>query len=231
MKYDDIKKNIRESMGMDDDQPTPEILTEAFVAQVKQFDLNTEKLSQKAKTAHIELYKNYVACFNKTSAELDGIPREDANATCSVFRDTKLAEQSNMAALYLHELYFANIAAPVSELAMDSLSYMRLSRDWGNFDSWQEDFIACAMSAQSGWAVCCFNTYLQAYVNIIIDGHDRNVPMGCVPVIVMDMWEHAYFHDYLKNKRQYLYNMMAQLNWDVIENRFVRAERIAQVSR
>jgi len=87
------------------------------------------------------------------------------------------------------------------------------------------------MSAQSGWAVCCFNTYLQGYVNIIIDGHDRNVPMGCVPVIVMEMWEHAYFHDYLKNKRQYLYNMMAQLNWDVIENRFVRAERIAQVSR
>ena len=231
MNYEDIRKQIRESMGLPDDVEAPETLTEAFVAQPKKFDLNTDKLSQKTKMAHTHLYDGYVKCFNESSAGLDGISREDCNPNCCDFRDAKLAEQRNMAAVYLHELYFANIAAPVSELPMDSLAYMRLARDWGNFDAWQEDFIACAMSARSGWAVTCFNTYLQSYVNIIIDGHDMNVPLGCVPVIVMDMWEHAYFRDYLNNKKQYLFNMMSQLNWDVIENRFARAERIAQVAR
>ena len=156
---------------------------------------------------------------------------DDANSTCSLFRDMKLAEQLNMAATYLHELYFANIGALTSELPMDSLVYMRLSRDWGTFDAWQRDFIDCALSAKSGWAVCCYNTYLQGYVNIIIDGHNTHVPLGCVPIIVMDMWEHAYFRDYLNNKKQYLFNMMAELNWDVLENRAIRAERMAQVSK
>ena len=231
MKYKDIRRQIRESMGLPEEAATPTIITETFVAQPKQFDLNTDMLSQKTKMAHKHLYDGYVKCFNEASAELDGVSKEDTNPNCCAFRDAKLAEQRNMAALYLHELYFANIAALTSELPMDSLAYMRMSRDWGNFDSWQEDFIACALSAQSGWVVCCFNTYLQSYVNIIIDGHDNNVPMGCIPVIVMDMWEHAYFRDYLNNKKQYLFNMMSQLNWDVIENRFIRAERIAQVSK
>lgn len=231
MEYKDIKENIRESMGLPQEEDQPEVLEEAFVAQPKKFDLSTEKLSRKAKTAHLSLYNNYVSCFNKTSAELDGIPREDANSSCSLFRDVKLSEQFNMSALYLHELYFANISSPASELTMDSLTYMKLARDWGTFDAWQRDFIACALSARSGWAACCYSTYLQGYVNVIVDGHVGNVPMGCVPVIVMDMWEHAYFRDYLNNKKQYLYNMMSELNWDVIDSRFHRAERMAQVSR
>jgi len=229
MDYKDIAKEIRKTLGLDDDDA--EILAEAFVAQPKVFDLGTEKLSQKTKTAHLELYNNYVSCFNKTSAELDGVSKESANSTCSEFRDLKLAEQFNMAAVYLHELYFANIASHASELNMDSLTYMRLSRDWGNFDTWQHDFIACAMSARCGWAVCCYSTYLQGYINIIVDGHSNNIPVGCVPIIVMDMWEHAYFRDYLNNKKQYLYNMMSELNWDIIENRFKRAERMAQAAR
>jgi len=231
MDYKDITKNIRESMGLPNDEAKKETLTEAFVAQPKKFDLGTEKLSQKTKTAHLELYNNYISCFNRTSAELDGVQRDDANSSCSLFRDIKLAEQFNMGAVYLHELYFANIASHASELSMDSLTYMRLARDWGSFDLWQRDFIACAMSARSGWAVCCYNTYLEGYINVIVDGHVGNVPMGCIPVIVMDMWEHAYYKDYLNNKKQYLYNMMSELNWDVIENRVKRAERMAQVAR
>ncbi len=228
MKYEDITKNIRESMGLPVDGDEQELITEAFIAQPKKFDLNTEKLSQKTKTAHLELYNNYITCFNRTSAELDGVSRDDVNSSCSLFRDLKLAEQFNMGAVYLHELYFANIASPASELGMDSLAYMKLSRDWGTFDAWQHDFIACSMAARGGWAVCCFNTYIQGYTNIIVDGHNVNIPMGCVPVVVMDMHEHAFFRDYLNNKKQYLYNMMAELNWDVIENRFKRVELMAK---
>ena len=55
MDYKDITKSIRESMGLPSQDVEGDVLSEAFVAQVKQFDLNTEKLSQKTKTAHLEL--------------------------------------------------------------------------------------------------------------------------------------------------------------------------------
>ena len=79
MNYEDIRKQIRESMGLPEDVEAPETLTEAFVAQPKKFDLNTDKLSQKTKMAHTHLYDGYVKCFNESSAELDGISREDCN--------------------------------------------------------------------------------------------------------------------------------------------------------
>ncbi len=229
VKYSDLETVVRESLGLaDDDAPEQEDLQEAFVAQPKSFDLNTEKLSQKTKTAHLALYEGYVQAFDAVSAHLDGVNREAANPKASRYRELKVDETYNMNSIYLHELYFANIASPRSELSMDSLVYMRLSRDWGTFDAWQRDFLACSMAARDGWAVCSFNTYLQGYVNSIVDENDLSVPVGCYPVIVMDVHEHSYFHDYLNNRKKYVYNMMSELNWDVIENRFRRAEGIAQ---
>ena len=65
-------------------------------------------------------------------------------------------------------------------------------------------------------------------MNFVIDSHNINVPMGVVPVIVMDVWQHAYYKDYLKDVEQYTINMMKELNWKVIEKRFDRADRMLQ---
>ena len=230
VKYSDLETVVRESLGLSDetDNDEKEVLQETFVAQPKTFDLNTEKLSQKTKAAHLTLYNGYVQAFDAVSANLDAANREGANPKASKYRELKMDETYNMNSIYLHELYFANIASPNSELSMDSLVYMRLSRDWGTFDAWQRDFLACCMSARDGWAVCSFNTYIQGYVNSIIDENAITVPVGSYPVIVMDVHEHSYYHDYLNNRKKYVYNMMRELNWDVIENRFRRAEGIAQ---
>ena len=114
---------------------------------------------------------------------------------------------------------------------MDSLSYMRLNRDFGTFDDWQRDFIACAMSSRCGWAITYFNMYTQSYMNCVVDLHSQNVPAGMYPVIVMDLWQHAYYRDYLKDAKTYLTAMMKQLNWNVIERRFEKADKISAVLR
>jgi Fe-Mn family superoxide dismutase len=57
------------------------------------------------------------------------------------------------------------------------------------------------------------------------------VPFGTYPVIVMDTWQHAYYRDYLKDIKTYTYGMMKQLNWNVIEKRFNKAEKIADALR
>ena len=114
---------------------------------------------------------------------------------------------------------------------MDSLAYMRLSRDFGSFDAWQKDFIACASASQCGWAITYLNTYTQTYMNAVVDLHANNVPFGAFPVIVMDAWQHAYYRDYLKDVKTYTAAMMKELNWRVIEKRMQKADRMLEIIR
>jgi superoxide dismutase, Fe-Mn family len=206
-------------------------LDESLVAQQKKFNLNTEFLSTANKENHIELYQNYIKEFNQVSSELDTVNRGTVDSNNSDYRNLKVAETYNMNAAYLHELYFANISDLHSKITTDSLSFMRLERDFGSFDAWQKDFIACCLASQCGWAITYLNTYTHTYMNCSIDLHSLNVPFGSYPVIVMDVWQHAYYKDYLKDVKTYTIAMMKQLNWKVIENRFKKADAILNVVR
>tara|TARA_R110001583_G_scaffold48919_12_gene153150 strand:+ start:785 stop:1486 length:702 start_codon:yes stop_codon:yes gene_type:complete len=224
-----IKENIRKSLGISEDNSSE--INESYVAQQKKYNLSTELLSTANKKNHIDLYENYVKTFNHVSAELDAVDRDSAGSNSSRYRSLKIDETYNLNAVYLHELYFSNISDVHSELAMDSLSYMRLSRDFGTFDEWQQDFIAACKSSRCGWVVTGLNIYLQSYTTCVIDLHSENVPVGFYPIIVMDVWQHAYYRDYLGDVGTYTRAMMKQLNWKVIEKRFLKSERILSALR
>jgi Fe-Mn family superoxide dismutase len=202
---------------------------ESFVVADRVFDVRTDKLSQDTKVAHQELLNNYVKTLNSVSAQLDTANREEANLNHSNFRSLKIDEVYNLNAAFLHGMYFDNIGAPGSEITADSLVYLRLERDFGSFDEWQRDFIACAMSARNGWALTVYNSFLKRYINVVVDLHSLNVPLSSYPVIVMDVWEHAYYRDYLNDRKKYVFAMMKELNWEIIDDRFQRAEEIAEV--
>ncbi len=207
----------------------PGLIGESYVAEPKQFSLVSELVSQQTKTAHAALYHEEIESLNNTSAELDTADRSGANSQHSVFRSLKLDETYNLNAKWLHELYFANCFDSHSEIYMDSLAYMRLERDWGDFDTWQNDFIACAMSAGEGWAVCGYNMQLQRYVNTFISHHSGDVQLGLFPVLVVDMWSHAYFRDHMSDSKSYLVSQMRETNWNVVEQRINKAEAIHEV--
>ena len=136
-----------------------------------------------------------------------------------------------MNAIFLHELYFANISDLHSKITMDSLTYMRLERDWGSFDAWQRDFIACALSARNGWAVTVYNVFLKRYMNVVVDLHSIGIPFSSIPIIVVDCWEHTYYRDYLKDRRSYVFTMMKELRWTTIEERIRKVERMIEASK
>jgi len=224
-----IKKSITDHLKKTTAELPGDDLNESYVHEPKQFKQVTEFVSQKTKTAHTELYKGYIESLNKISSELDTAERGNANSRHSEYRSLKLDEVYNLNASWLHELYFANCFDPHSEIVMDSMSYLRLQRDFGTFDDWQRDFMACALSAGSGWAVLGYHMFLKKYVNFMISHHSGDVPVGFYPLIVVDMWEHAYYRDYLTDKKSYLISQMREFNWTVIEERFKKAEQIAQV--
>lgn len=230
---EELVRTIRESLGMSPDKLSAEeakkVLQEAYVTQGKKFNLQTELLSNKNKTAHLEVMEHHIASLNEVSAKLDATDRSDVNANHSEFRNLKVDESYNLNAAFLHGMFFENISDMQSRLAMDSLAFMRLERDFGTFDDWQKDFIACALSSRSGWAMTVYNSWLNRYVNVVVDLAANNAPLSSYPVIVLDCSETSYYRDYLNDRKTYIRAMMKELDWDVIEKRVKKAEKIAKV--
>jgi len=219
-----LKQIIREELGMKD-KP----LNESYVVQAKKYNLPTELLSEKNKKEHQQLLAKYVKALNEVSTKLDTVSREDSNLNYSEFRALKIDEVYNLNAAYLHALFFENISDQRSLITMDSMAFMRLERDFGSFDAWQKDFVACCLSARNGWGVTVYNTMLKRYINVVIDLHHHNIPMGSHPIIVMDCWEHSYYRDYLSDRKTYVYGMMKELDWKEIDERFKKAEKISKI--
>ena len=143
----ELLEQIREDLNLGNST-----MSEAIIAQPKKFKLSTELLSNANKENHIELYDQYIKDFDSISILLDTAIRESSNSNGSEFRSLKIDETYNLNASYLHELYFNNISDLHSNIAMDSLVYMRLARDFGTFDAWQQDFISCCLASRCGWA-------------------------------------------------------------------------------
>lgn len=197
------------------------VLKEALVVIPKTFILKTEWLSAKTKEVHERIYKAFVAQFNKVSSELDTVSREDILA----LRNLKLNEANSFNAIKFHELYFGNIADQQSEIHRDSIPFMRLGRDWGTFENWQFDFRGTALGSRDGWMILYYDPFKDKYMHAMIDGNTENVPLCGVPVLVLDMNSHAYFRDYLDDKKSYINAMMREINWQIVEARMVIAER------
>ncbi len=219
----DIVKAVRAGLGFDDE------LNEAYVVAQKSFDIKTDALSGKTIVAHEELLSRYVDKLNEVSAQLDTVNRTDANSNHSTYRSLKIDESYLLNACFLHGMYFDNIGKLNSTITADSLTFMRLEKDFGSFDSWQRDFIACAMSAREGWALTVYNAFLKRYINVVVDLHSLQVPINSYPVVVLDVWAHAYYRDYLDDRKSYVFAMMKELNWELIERRIEHAEKIGKV--
>ena len=217
-----IKDLIKRDLGL-------KTVSESYVTQAKKYDLTTDLLSQKNIEAHQQLLEKYVEDLNTVSTKLDTVSRDEANLNHSEFRSLKIDEVYNLNAAYLHAMFFENIADPNSVITMDSLTFMRLERDFGSFDEWQKDFIACALSSRNGWAVLVYNEYLGRYMNTVIDLHHHNIPFGSTVVLVIDCWEHSYYRDYLRDRKSYVYAMMKEVDWKLVEERVNKCEKIAKI--
>ena len=221
--------SIREALGLKPAQEDNGLVNESYVVASKNFDLKTEMLSEKNKAANLKQLEQYIKAVNSVSAQLDSVDRLSANSKHSEFRSLKIDESYGLNAAFLNGMFFDNISDLRSQLSMDSLAFMRLERDFGTFDEWQQDFIACALSSRNGWALTVFNAFLNRYVNVVVDSNALHVPINCYPIVVLHVSESTYCRDYLDDKKTYIFAMMKELNWDVIEGRFKKAEKIAKV--
>ncbi len=167
--------------------------------------------------AHMRLYEGYINKMNEIDGLLDDDPDlKDANSTYSYFRGIKRGETYALNGVILHEFYFENIGSVNNEPDEDEVRF--LSRFFGSYDNWQNHFVATA-KASRGWVVLCYDPRSDRLRNISLDTHDLgNIAMS-IPLLVIDMYEHAYFLQYADDKAAYINNFMKNIDWSVVKDR------------
>lgn len=227
MKDKKLDKVVMESI---DSVLRPTVIKEAYVTVPKKFSLKTEKLSEKVKAARIKQFEKTVEILNRVSAQLDGADLNAAdNSLSSGFRNLKMAESYAINDSFLQAEFLENIDDLNSSISMDNLCYLRLARDFGDFDAWQKNFLACARSSRGGYVVTAYSIYLKRYINFVVDNASEGVPFSAIPVIVLDVNEGVYVKDYINDIESYAKNMMREFNWVTIEERVKKCEKIAKI--
>lgn len=168
--------------------------------------------------AHMRLYEGYVTNINKIDEILQqgDAQRDQSNTTFSYYRELKRGETFALNGVILHELYFENIGG--ISIEPDHSSKELLESDFGSYQHWQEDFIATA-KASRGWAILCFDQRSNRLRNISLDAHDLGNIAYSAPILILDMYEHAYFLQYADKKSDYINEFMKNINWDVVDSR------------
>ncbi len=168
--------------------------------------------------AHMKLYEGYINKMNEIDQLLlESSDLDKANATYSKFRGIKRGETYALNGVILHELYFENIGT--DQKLPDELLQRYLMRDFGGFEEWEKRFVATA-KASRGWAVLAYDWRSYRFRNISLDSHDLGNIALSTPILVLDMYEHAYFLQYADNKVEYINNFMKNIDWEVVSKRF-----------
>lgn len=176
-------------------------------------------VNQRQFELHYGLYKNYVNSINKLTCEIEHASediKEEANTTNGLFRSLKRGETYALNGVILHELYFRNMGGTTS--APKEQLKAALEERFGSVDKWREDFVATA-KASRGWTILVYDERGKCLRNILLDGHDEGMVAFAHPLLVLDMYEHAYFFQYGSNRGAYIEAFMQNIHWDIVAQR------------
>ncbi len=164
---------------------------------------------------HYKLYQGYVGKVNEIRETYSGIDNYDtANATYSQIRELKLEEGFALNGVNLHELYFSNIEGDGN---LNDKTQQLISNSFGSVESWQSQFLALGLSSR-GWVVMALDSD-GILRNYICDWHSQGGVWGSQPILVLDVYEHAYFTDYGTDRKSYIESFIKHINWGVVESR------------
>lgn len=174
---------------------------------------------------HDKLYAGYVAKADEVSKKLTELAKSGTaagNATYSELRALKDAETFAVNGVYLHEWYFDVLGGDGATGQAPEL-IKALADKWGTLENGLKYFSECAMAAR-GWSVLCWDTKAGKLKHYNGDAHNQGGVWGCLPVIVLDVYEHAYFIDFGSDKKAYIEAFWKNFNWAIAEELYLAAK-------
>jgi Fe-Mn family superoxide dismutase len=163
---------------------------------------------------HFKLYEGYVANVNKI-----GEMAESLEIGTPQYAEVKRRFGWEWNGMRLHELYFGNMKQDAQNVQEASGIYKKIAKRFGSFEKWLEDFKGTGAMRGIGWAILAYDKEEGRLFNVWINEHDVGHLAGATPLLVMDVFEHAFVLDYGMNRGEYIDAFMNAINWDEIEKR------------
>jgi superoxide dismutase, Fe-Mn family len=173
-------------------------------------------MSERLITSHWENnYGGAVKALNATRSKLAAMV--SSNDPPYLYNDFKREQLIRTGSVVLHELYFDNLGGD-GKASSDVRT--RLANAFGSFDAWESEFrkIGAGLGGGSGWVVLGYNEHLKLLENYWLADHAHH-PAHTRPILVMDMYEHAYHIDYGAAAAKYIDAFFANIQWDVVSKR------------
>jgi Fe-Mn family superoxide dismutase len=170
---------------------------------------------------HDKLYAGYINKRNEIEEKLLTVDRSAANATYSEYGELKREESFAANGIFLHEYYF-NILGGDGKTGGELAK--AIEAEFGSYEKWLEDFKSAGMVAR-GWVVLAYDYNDTRLHNYLCDSHNQGGIWGAMPVLVLDMYEHAYFIDYGSDRKTYIEDYMKNINWEAANALFMKIKK------
>ena len=170
---------------------------------------------QLTKWHHDTHYAGYVNKRNEIEEKLKTIDKSKANANYSEYGELKRRETFNASGQLLHELYWDVLGGDGTPVEGKLLG--KISEDFGSFEVWKADIIACA-KASTGWAILCLDE--GKLRNFLCDSHNQGAVWSATALLAVDVFEHAYYHDYGPDKAKYIEAYLSNVDWKKVDGHF-----------
>ncbi|HZE70303.1 MAG TPA: superoxide dismutase [Pyrinomonadaceae bacterium] len=202
----------------------------------RQFNLSgLQGISDQTLEMHFKLYEGYVKETNRLTEKItefiqDGnVDQEEMPAYSELTR--RLGFEYN--GMVLHEYYFDNLKSGGGSGDPDrSLNFYKATESsFGSYEIWKADFVGIGKMRGVGWAICNENPANGRLSNHWITLHEVGNVAGFDPILVMDVWEHAYLLDYKPADRpKYIEAFFSNINWNIVEQRFRKSSGARSVT-
>jgi Fe-Mn family superoxide dismutase len=174
-------------------------------------------LSETLLKTHFTLYQGYVTNTNKLSDLLAAMLKEGKAGTLE-YSELKRRFGFEFNGMRLHEYYFENLGGK-TPLGKTSALAKKLADAYGSYDAWEQDFRATGAMRGIGWVILYQDNVTDRLFNQWVNEHEVGHLAGCRPILVMDVFEHAFITDYGLKRADYIEAFFKNINWNVVAGR------------
>ena len=181
--------------------------------------LGTPGFSDQLLKNHFTLYQGYVTNTNKLSDALSAMLKDGKTATPE-YAELKRRFGWEFNGMRLHELYFGNMVKGGSVVDKNSHIFKKITEDFSSWENWEKDFKSTGTMRGIGWAILYLDKAANKLFNVWVNEHDFGHLAGCIPLLILDVFEHAYMIDYGLKKADYIEAFMKSVNWKTVLDKF-----------
>ena len=166
---------------------------------------------------HFTLYQGYVTNTNKVLDALEQMLKDGKTGTPE-FAELKRRLGWEFNGMRLHEYYFENLGGK-GGLDKGGKLAKKLAENFGSYDAWEKDFKATGTMRGIGWVALYHDNLSGRLINFWINEHDVSHPAGCNPILIMDVFEHAFMLDYGLKRADYVEAFFKNIDWKAAESK------------